>query len=80
MSLGDHSKSHYGGSGVLKRLPFKFLLSTAKENVKTASYGMVIVAGVGVTGIILYTIFQELFSGDSPNSLFQVGNDRPNVS
>ena len=49
MSLGDHSKSHYGGSGVLKRLPFKFLLSTAKENVKTASYGMVIVAGVAPT-------------------------------
>jgi hypothetical protein len=40
--------------------------------VKTASYGMVIVTGVCVTGVILYTIFQELFSWDSPNSLFQV--------
>ena len=48
----------------------------AKENVKTASYGMVIVAGVGVTGIILYTIFQELFSGDSPNSLFQMASEK----
>lgn len=47
-----------------------------KENVKTASYGTVIVVGVGVTGVVLYTVFHELFSGESPNSLFQVASDK----
>ena len=27
-----------------------------KENAKTASYGLVIVVGVGVTGVIAYTV------------------------
>ena len=47
-----------------------------KENVKTASYGAVIVVGIGVTGFILYTVLRELFSGDSPNSLFQLASDK----
>jgi len=28
-----------------------------KENVKTASYGLVIVVGLGVTGVVVYTVF-----------------------
>ena len=48
----------------------------AKENVKTAGYGSVIVAGLGVTGFILYTVFRELFSGQSPSVLFQAASDR----
>ena len=36
-----------------------------KENVKTASYGMVIVVGIGVTSVVLYTVLKELFSRDS---------------
>ena len=48
----------------------------AKENVKTASYGMVIVVGIGVTGVVLYTVLQELFSGDSPTVLFQIASEK----
>ena len=48
----------------------------AKENAKTASYGMVIVVGVGVTFIVLYTVLSELFSGDSPTALFQMASDK----
>ena len=48
----------------------------AKENVKTASYGMVIVVGVGVTCIVLYTVMKELFSGDSPTALFQMASEK----
>jgi import inner membrane translocase subunit TIM21 len=48
----------------------------AKENVKTASYGGVIVFGVGVTCAIFYTVFKELFSGESPNKLFQKASDQ----
>jgi hypothetical protein len=29
----------------------------AKENIKTASYGIVIVVGLGVTGVVAYTVF-----------------------
>jgi hypothetical protein len=29
----------------------------AKENIKTASYGLVIVVGLGVTGVVAYTVF-----------------------
>ena len=47
----------------------------AKENAKTAWYGGVIVVGIGVTGVVLYTVGQELFSGQSPNSLFQKASD-----
>jgi import inner membrane translocase subunit TIM21 len=48
----------------------------AKENAKTASYGMVIVVGVGVTCIVLYTVLSELFSGESPTGLFQMASDK----
>lgn len=54
-----------------------------KENVKTASYGMVIVVGIGVTSVVLYTVLKELFSRDSPTALFQMASDKctehPNV-
>ena len=48
----------------------------AKENVKTASYGMVIVVGVGVTCVVLYTVLKELFTGDSPTALFQMASEK----
>ena len=48
----------------------------AKENAKTASYGVVIVVGVGVTCIVLYTVLSELLSGDSPTALFQMASDK----
>merc|ERR1719322_334896 len=48
----------------------------AKENVKTVSYGMVIVVGVGVTCFVLYTVMKELFTGDSPTALFQMASEK----
>lgn len=41
-----------------------------KENTKTASYTGVILLGIGVTGALFYTIFRELFSSTSPNSVY----------
>lgn len=41
-----------------------------KENTKSAWYLSVIIAGVGVTSIMFYTIFKELFSSDSPNGVY----------
>jgi hypothetical protein len=32
-----------------------------KENVKTASYGLVIAVGLGVTGVVVYTVFNVSF-------------------
>lgn len=47
-----------------------------KENTKTASYMGIIVLGVGVTGALFYTIFKELFSSNSPNSIYSKALDR----
>ncbi|XP_030380550.1 mitochondrial import inner membrane translocase subunit Tim21 isoform X2 [Scaptodrosophila lebanonensis] len=41
-----------------------------KENTKTASYGALIAAGLGVTGFMLFAIFRELFSSTSPNNIY----------
>lgn len=41
-----------------------------KETTKTVSYTGVILAGVGVTGVIFYYVFRELFSSNSPNSIY----------
>ena len=48
----------------------------AKEGAKTASSVGVIAFGLGVTGIILYTVFNELFSGSGPTKLFQKASDQ----
>ncbi|KAL5288313.1 TIMM21 family protein [Megaselia abdita] len=47
-----------------------------KENTKTASYMGIIVLGVGVTGALFYAIFRELFSSNSPNSIYSKALDR----
>ncbi|KAJ8729311.1 hypothetical protein PYW08_000892 [Mythimna loreyi] len=41
-----------------------------KETTKTATYTGVIVLGLGVTGVIFYYVFRELFSSNSPNSIY----------
>lgn len=41
-----------------------------KEATKTASYTGVILIGIGVTGVIFYYVFRELFSSNSPNSIY----------
>ena len=50
--------------------------TTVKETTKTASYMGVILLGVGVTGIMFYAIFSELFSGKSPNNVYSKALDR----
>ncbi|ODN01836.1 Mitochondrial import inner membrane translocase subunit Tim21 [Orchesella cincta] len=48
-------------------------LSTAekvKENVKTVSYGGVILVGVVIGGAMLYFVLNELFSSESPNNIY----------
>lgn len=47
-----------------------------KENTKTASYMGVILLGVGVTGIMFYAIFRELFSSKSPNNVYSEALDK----
>lgn len=41
-----------------------------KETTKTVSYLGVILIGVGVTGIMFFTVFSELFSSKSPNNVY----------
>lgn len=41
-----------------------------KENTKTASYFGVIIFGVGVTAVIAFVVFRELFSSSSPNNVY----------
>jgi len=49
---------------------------TVKETTKTVSYLGVIIAGVGVTAIMFYAVFSELFSSKSPNSVYSKALDR----
>ena len=51
-------------------------LGKAKENAQTLGYGTVIVAGVCITALVLYTVFSELFSSHSPVRMFQTASDR----
>lgn len=41
-----------------------------KQTTKDASYLGIIIAGIGVTGVMFYAILSELFSGQSPNSIY----------
>jgi len=41
-----------------------------KENVKTVSYGGVIIVGVVIGGAMLYFVLNELFSSESPNNIY----------
>lgn len=41
-----------------------------KENTKTASYFGVIIGGIAITGVILFAVFRELFSSNSPNNVY----------
>uniref|UniRef100_A0A1B6KIX5 Mitochondrial import inner membrane translocase subunit Tim21 n=1 Tax=Graphocephala atropunctata TaxID=36148 RepID=A0A1B6KIX5_9HEMI len=49
---------------------------TVKETTKTASYLGVILLGVGVTGIMFYTVLGELFSSKSPNNVYSKALER----
>lgn len=41
-----------------------------KENLKSAGYLGVIIGGVGITALILYALFSELFSSKSPYAIY----------
>ncbi|XP_078035329.1 mitochondrial import inner membrane translocase subunit Tim21 isoform X2 [Augochlora pura] len=41
-----------------------------KENTKSVGYLGVIIGGVGITGLMFYMIFNELFSSKSPNNVY----------
>ena len=43
---------------------------SVKETTRTVWYSGIIVAGIGATAVILYAIFKELFSGDSPQAIY----------
>lgn len=47
-----------------------------KENTKTASYMGIILVGVGVTGVLFYAIFRELFSSNSSNGVYSDALDK----
>lgn len=47
-----------------------------KETTKTASYTAVILAGIGVTAVMLWAIFRELFSSTSPNNIYSDALER----
>ena len=51
-------------------------LFVAKENVKTVTYGGVVIAGIGVLGVVLYSLWDEMFSGNSPQSMYQAAADK----
>lgn len=52
-----------------------------KETTKTVSYTGVILVGLGVTGIIFFYVFRELFSSDSANSIYSAALEKcKNVS
>lgn len=41
-----------------------------RETTKTASYLGIILLGIGVTGSLIYAVFNELFSSKSPNNIY----------
>merc|ERR1719367_975921 len=63
-TLDYHVREESGGQIELSRG------EKAKEGAKTASYSLVILAGLGMCGTVFYTVFRELFSSNSANSLY----------
>lgn len=47
-----------------------FMSFPVKQTTKDAYYGSIIIAGVGVTCLLFYAIFRELFSKESPNGIY----------
>lgn len=46
-----------------------------KENTKSAGYLGVIIGGLGITALMFYVIFDELFSSKSPNNVYSKALD-----
>lgn len=66
------TESKTGGSEISTATVFE----TVKETTKTAGNLGVILLGFGILGAILWTISKELFSGNSPNSIYSSALDR----
>ncbi|XP_037085493.1 LOW QUALITY PROTEIN: mitochondrial import inner membrane translocase subunit Tim21-like [Pollicipes pollicipes] len=49
---------------------------TVKENTKTTWYAFIMLGGLGVTSVMFYAIFRELFSSKSPNSVYSTALQR----
>lgn len=47
-----------------------------KENTKSVGYLSVIIGGIGITGLMFYAIFNELFSSKSPNNVYSKALER----
>lgn len=63
----------YGQSEVGDAKP---LGERVKETAKTTSYLGVILLGVGVTAVMFYSIFSELFSSNSPQAIYSNAFDK----
>ncbi|XP_047496593.1 mitochondrial import inner membrane translocase subunit Tim21-like isoform X3 [Penaeus chinensis] len=48
----------------------------AKEATRTTSYTAVVLVGVGVTGLMLYSVFKELLSSFSPQSVYSAAVEK----
>ncbi|XP_015925594.1 mitochondrial import inner membrane translocase subunit Tim21 [Parasteatoda tepidariorum] len=60
-AITSHKENEHGQITVAEKV---------KQTTKDAGYLGIIIAGVGVTGIMFYAIFRELFSRQSPNSVY----------
>lgn len=66
-------------TGKFHKPNFQFLwliVLLVKETTKTATYGGIMLIGLGVTGALFYAIFSELFSNKSPNGVYSKALDR----
>ncbi|XP_023170351.1 mitochondrial import inner membrane translocase subunit Tim21 [Drosophila hydei] len=67
---GALQQSSGGGGGSNVSTDVRPIGEKIKENTKTASYTAIILAGLGVTGIMFYAIFRELFSKESSCNIY----------
>lgn len=51
-------------------LAYIFFLFSVKENLKSAGQLGIIISGIGITAFVLYTLFSELFSSESPDAIY----------
>ncbi|KAF0304819.1 Mitochondrial import inner membrane translocase subunit Tim21 [Amphibalanus amphitrite] len=70
---GAVSKASSSDVGDAKPITFK---EKVKENTKTTGYGLIMLGGIGVTAVMFYAIFRELFSSKSPNSVYSAALQR----
>ncbi|KAK8380924.1 hypothetical protein O3P69_008087 [Scylla paramamosain] len=60
-------KKIYSPSKYIKQVP---TIITAREATRTTTYTAVILVGIGVTGLMIYTVCKELLSSFSPQTVY----------